>query len=65
MFDECGLGLCPEMATRGRLINLISDLLHILSVALHYPALWPEAKYDLRESRNCPRTFDTYFTYSV
>ena len=30
------------------------------------PALWmivTEAIYDLRESHNCPRTFDTYFTF--
>ena len=29
------------------------------------PALWmivTEAIYDLRESHNCPRTFDTYFS---
>ena len=24
-----------------------------------------EAIYDLRESRNCARTFDTYFTYQI
>ena len=35
MLDECVLELCPEMGTRGRLINLISAFLHILSVALH------------------------------
>ena len=35
MFDECVLELWPEMATRGRLINIISAFLHILSVALH------------------------------
>ena len=31
------------------------------------PALWmivTEAIYNLRESHNCPRTFDTYFSYS-
>ena len=35
MFDECVLELCPEMATRGCLINLMSVFLHILSVTLH------------------------------
>ena len=34
MFDECVLALWPEMATRGRLFNLISAFLHILSVVL-------------------------------
>ena len=64
MFDECVLELWPEMATRGRLINLISAFLPILSVALHQPALWTivtEAIYDVQESHNCPRTYAPYF----
>ena len=35
MFDECVLELWPEMATKRRLINLVSAFFHILSVALH------------------------------
>ena len=60
MFYECGLELWPEMTTRGRLINLIRAFLHILSVAL---TIVTEAIYDVRESNNCPRTFDTDFMY--
>ena len=65
MFDERVLESWPEIATRGRLINLISAYLHILSVALHLPALWmivTEAIYDVRESNNFPRTYAPYFT---
>ena len=54
------------MTTRGRLINLISAFLDILSVALHLPALWTkvtEAIYDVRESDNFPRTFETHFIF--
>ena len=35
MFDECELELLPEVATRGRLFNLMSAFSHILSAALH------------------------------
>ena len=65
MFEECVLELWLEIATRGRLINLISAYLHILSVALHLPALWmivTEAIYDVRESSNFPRTYAPYLT---
>ena len=65
MFDECVLELWPENGHQRALNQLNKCFLHILSVAMHYPALWTEAIYDLRESRNCPRTFDTYFKYEL
>ena len=68
MFEECVLELWLEIATRGRLINLISAYLHILSVALHLPALWlivTETIYDVRESNNFPRTYAPYFSTKI
>ena len=61
MFDELISELCPEMATKS-----ISAFLDILSVALHLPALWTKvtgAIYDVRESDNFPRTFETHFIF--
>ena len=61
MFDECVLELWQEMATRGRLINLISAFLHILFLALHYPALWT------RQYMTCgnPTTFQGLLRHSL
>ena len=39
MFEECVLELWLEIATRGRLMNLLSAYLNIPYVALHLPAL--------------------------
>ena len=68
MFDECGLELWPEMTTRGR---FCPHRQHILILFAHFicgialPAHWmivTEAIYDVRESYNFPRIFDTHFT---
>ena len=64
MLKECVIGLWLEIATRGRLMNLLSAYLNIPYVALHLPALWmivTEAIYDVRESSNFPRTYAPYF----
>ena len=64
MLKECVIGLWLEIATRGRLINLLRAYLHILYVALHLPALCmivTDAIFDVRESSNFPRTYAPYF----
>ena len=55
------------MARNGhqRALNQL-NILPILSVALHEPALWSivtEAIYDVQESGNCPRSFGTHFSW--
>ena len=65
MFDECGLELWPQMTNE--VSTPINNFLYFFAYficGVELPALWmivTEAIYNLRESHNCPRTFDTYF----
>ena len=72
MFNECGLEWWPKMTTRGRQCphqkTISCTFLHILSVSWNcLPSGWivTEAIFNLRDSHNCPRTFDTYFSIAI